>query len=97
MGRQLYVNARVVDKVKLDGSAVKKIREELALSQEEFARTYKIPKGTLLMWEWGRRHPSEASSVYLRLIQSEPKRIAGMLEKLGRPPRQRRRLLENAA
>jgi DNA-binding transcriptional regulator YiaG len=39
-------------------SKIKKIREQLGLSQSEFATKTQIKKKTLQFWEQGRRNPS---------------------------------------
>lgn len=51
---------------------VKAIREELGLSQQEFAKAYRIPLATLKGWEQGRRHPDATASAYLAVIAGMP-------------------------
>jgi putative transcriptional regulator len=51
---------------------VKAIREELGLSQQAFARAYRIPLATLKGWEQGRRHPDATASAYLAVIARMP-------------------------
>ena len=48
------------------------IRRALGLSQDEFARRYHIPVGTLRDWEQGRKQPDAAAKAYLRVIAREP-------------------------
>jgi putative transcriptional regulator len=48
------------------------IRRALKLSQEEFARAYHIPIGTLRDWEQSRKEPDAAARAYLRVIAREP-------------------------
>lgn len=53
----------------------KVIRENLGLSQTEFAQTYKIPLSTLKNWEQGRRSPDATASAYLWTIERLPKEV----------------------
>jgi len=48
------------------------IREQLGMTQQEFATTYRIPLATLKGWEQGRRHPDATASAYLTVIASMP-------------------------
>jgi putative transcriptional regulator len=52
---------------------VRAIREELNLSQAEFASAYQIPLATLKGWEQGRRQPDATASAYLSVIAALPK------------------------
>lgn len=54
---------------------VKAIRRSLRMSQETFARTYRIPVATLKGWEQRRRLPDATVSAYLRVIQRYPKEV----------------------
>jgi putative transcriptional regulator len=54
---------------------VKAIRRSLRMSQDTFARTYRIPVATLKGWEQGRRHPDATVSAYLRVIERYPKEV----------------------
>jgi putative transcriptional regulator len=54
---------------------VKAIRRALGMSQEDFARTYKIPVATLKGWEQGRRHPDATVAAYLRVIARYPTEV----------------------
>jgi putative transcriptional regulator len=47
---------------------VRAIRRQLRMSQQEFARVYRIPLATLKNWEQGRRHPDAPAAAYLRAI-----------------------------
>lgn len=55
---------------------VKAIRVRAKLSQDEFARRYGIPVGTLRDWEYGRRIPDAAAATLLKVIDREPKAVA---------------------
>ncbi|HYN45547.1 MAG TPA: helix-turn-helix domain-containing protein [Allosphingosinicella sp.] len=51
---------------------VRAIRETTGLSQQEFARAYRIPLATLKGWEQGRRHPDRTVAAYLSVIAQMP-------------------------
>lgn len=57
----------------------KVIRCALGLSQEEFARRFQIPLGTLRDWERGREVPDGAARAYLVVIASCPEAVAAAL------------------
>lgn len=48
------------------------IREQLQMSQTEFARAYRIPLPTLKGWEQGRRQPDATAAAYLSVIARMP-------------------------
>jgi len=48
------------------------IREQLHMSQQEFASTYRIPLSTLKGWEQGRRQPDATATAYLSVIAHLP-------------------------
>ena len=52
---------------------VRAIRRSLRMSQQEFARTYRIPLATLKNWEQGRRQPDATAAAYLQVIASRPR------------------------
>jgi putative transcriptional regulator len=56
-------------------SFAKRIRWRLRLSQAEFAKTFRIPLGTLRDWEQHRREPDEAAQAYLEVIAREPEAV----------------------
>ena len=51
---------------------VKAIRENLHMSQSEFAEAYQIPLTTLQGWEQGRRSPDRTAAAYLNVIARIP-------------------------
>jgi putative transcriptional regulator len=53
------------------------IRRALGLTQEEFAKRYGIPLGTLRDWEQGRTEPDATAKAYLKVIALEPETVAG--------------------
>ena len=54
---------------------VKAIREQLRMSQSEFANAFRIPVGTLRNWEQGLRRPDAPAAAYLRVIARHPKTV----------------------
>ena len=59
---------------------VKKLRENLGQTQEQFAATYRIPVGTLRDWEQRRKHPDAPARAYLQVIAQNPEAVAALLE-----------------
>jgi putative transcriptional regulator len=59
---------------------VKTLRRALEPTQEEFARRYHIPLGTLRDWEQGRSEPDQPARAYLKVIARNPKAIAKALQ-----------------
>ena len=51
---------------------VKIIRRALRLTQEEFARRFHIPLGTLRDWEQGAATPDQSARAYLTVIARNP-------------------------
>ncbi|HEV2100408.1 MAG TPA: NadS family protein, partial [Stellaceae bacterium] len=51
---------------------VRAVRRSLRMSQQEFARAYRIPLATLKNWEQGRRQPDAPSAAYLQVIANRP-------------------------
>jgi putative transcriptional regulator len=62
------------------GVNVKRLRERLGLTQEEFAATYRIPVGTLRDWEQRRKNPDAPARAYLTVIERNPKAVAEWLK-----------------
>ena len=61
-------------------SYAKHVRFKLGLSQEDFARRYGIPIGTLRDWEQHRSKPDQAAESYLKVIAANPKAVAKVLQ-----------------
>ena len=61
-------------------SYAKHVRFKLGLSQEEFARRFGIPIGTLRDWEQHRTKPDQAAESYLKVIAANPKAVAKVLQ-----------------
>ena len=56
------------------------IRRALGLTQEEFARTYRIPLDTLRGWEQGAAEPDAPARALLEVIAREPEVAAKALQ-----------------
>lgn len=59
----------------------KRIRFELELSQEQFAKRYGLSLATLRDWEQYRSEPDQAALSYLKVILADPKGTAKALKK----------------
>jgi putative transcriptional regulator len=66
-------------------SQAKRLRWKLGLSQEAFAKRYRIPLGTLRDWEQGRSEPDAPARAYLIAIAGDSDGIARTLEKADAP------------
>ena len=51
---------------------IKAIRKAAGKTQEQFAATYRIPRGTLRDWEQGRRVPDAPARALLTIISRDP-------------------------
>lgn len=58
---------------------VKRLRERLGLTQENFALRYGLDPATLRNWEQGRVQPDTAARSYLRAIERAPEAVAEAL------------------
>ena len=59
---------------------VRAIRQRLHMSQQRFAKTYRIPLPTLKNWEQGRRAPDAPAAAYLQAISRQPKAVKEALQ-----------------
>lgn len=62
-------------------SRVRTLRRALSLTQEEFARRYHIPLGTLRDWEQGRSQPDQSARAYLAVIARDPEHVRKALRR----------------
>ena len=53
----------------------KEIRQQLGMTQEQFAVEFRIPLGTLRDWEQGVSFPDAAARSYLRVIAKNPQAV----------------------
>lgn len=51
---------------------IKTLRTRLGMTQEQFARTYRLPLGTVRDWEQGRTRPDAPALALLAVIEREP-------------------------
>jgi putative transcriptional regulator len=58
---------------------IKIIRRAMGITQEEFARRYHLPLGTLRDWEQGAVEPDQAARAYLRAIAGNPAAVQAAL------------------
>ena len=63
-GEQLERMRRVPD--------IRALRNRLGMTQEQFARTYRLPLGTVRDWEQGRTRPDAPALALLAVIEREP-------------------------
>ena len=63
----------------------KHVRWTVGLSQEEFAKVFGIPIGTLREWEQGRFEPDQAARSYLKVIAHNPRAVRKALEPVSQP------------
>ncbi len=56
------------------------IRRALGLTQQEFAKRFRIPLGTLRDWEQGRATPDQPTQAYLTVIAHSPQGVQRVLE-----------------
>lgn len=59
---------------------VAEVRNKLGLSQDEFARKFRISLGTLRNWEQGVRKPEGPARVLLQVIAKEPEAVERALD-----------------
>jgi putative transcriptional regulator len=59
---------------------VKKLREDLCMTQLEFALRFGFNLGTLRQWEQGRRYPDGPARVLLTVISHSPDAVKEALE-----------------
>lgn len=59
----------------IHATSVARVRERLGLSQQELAELLGISRRTLENWEQGRREPTGAAKVLLRVAERHPKAV----------------------
>jgi putative transcriptional regulator len=60
--------------------AIRIARERLGLTQEEFARRFRIDPAALQAWEQGLRAPDDMARAYLRVIERNPGAVLDALQ-----------------
>ena len=61
---------------------VRKVRARMKLTRRTFAERYGLDPRTVEQGEQGRRTPDRASETYLRLIESDPEKVAELVAHL---------------
>lgn len=56
----------------LMGRRIRKLRNRLGMSQQEFAEVFGIPASSIRQYEIGRHMPPPAVRAYLKVIEAEP-------------------------
>ena len=56
------------------------LRKKLNLTQEQFAKRFHLPLGTVRDWEQGAHRPDKAAQVLLTVIAKDPDAVARALE-----------------
>jgi len=75
-GTYLRGNKQAVTRVdRIDPGSVAAIRAKLRLSQKAFASAFGISPATLRNWEQGRRQPTGAARVLLKVAAKHPKAV----------------------
>lgn len=59
-------------RIKLTPPDVKAVREQLGLSQSEFARLMRVSTRTLQNWEQHRRNPTGPAAALLKIVTTAP-------------------------
>jgi len=60
---------------------VKRIRQGLGMTQEEFARVFQLSVATLRDWEQGRYPPDQSARTLLKVIAAIPKKVQAVLRR----------------
>ncbi|HUG10597.1 MAG TPA: type II toxin-antitoxin system MqsA family antitoxin [Opitutaceae bacterium] len=80
-GAYMRGNKKVVTRVdRIDPGFVTAIRTKLNLSQKAFSAAFGISTSTLRNWEQGRRQPTGAARVLLRVAAKHPKAVLEAVE-----------------
>lgn len=63
------------------GLDVAAIRKQTGKTQDQFARAFRLPIGTVRDWEQSRSQPDAPARVLLSLIQAEPETIEQLVQR----------------
>ena len=69
----------IVHHIEVPTVDVAEIRAQTGLSQNAFARSIGVARGTLLNWEQGRRRPTGPAQVLLAMIARKPSLVTELL------------------
>ncbi|WP_245969326.1 helix-turn-helix domain-containing protein [Candidatus Rickettsia colombianensi] len=67
--------------IKLSNIDVHEARDKLKLTQQQFATTFRVSVATLRNWEQGRRLPTGAAKLLLKIIEKEPNVVKRVLRR----------------
>ncbi len=59
---------------------VRRVRQRLGLTQQEFARRIDVPLDTIRNWEQGKRYPTGAARALLKVLDRVPKAALSALD-----------------
>jgi putative transcriptional regulator len=59
---------------------LKNIRNKLNMTQEQFAKSFSLPLGTIRDWEQGAKYPDTAARILLRVIARNPQAVLHALK-----------------
>ncbi|HEY2885564.1 MAG TPA: helix-turn-helix domain-containing protein [Rhizomicrobium sp.] len=59
---------------------VKKLRDDLGMTQQVFCKRYGFGLARVKDWEQGRSQPDQAVRAYLKIIRTKPKMVRKILE-----------------
>lgn len=69
-------------KIEIPRPEVREIRQQYALSQQDFARLFGISIRTLQKWEQGSRLPQGPAKILLSVISKNPKAVWDVLHEI---------------
>lgn len=78
----VVARASIVPSMRGDESValdVAELRQQLGMTQEQFATVFRIALPVLRNWEQGRNRPDGAAAVMLRMIDAHPKEVEELL------------------
>jgi putative transcriptional regulator len=64
---------------------VRLIRDDLNMTQQQFAETFGLTVATIRNWEQKKREPEQTAKVFLALIRDKPRQIARAISDLQLP------------
>jgi putative transcriptional regulator len=67
--------------VRVPSINVRAARQKLGMSQDRFARTFRVSVATVRNWEQGRRRPEGPARALLRVIERAPKAVERALSR----------------
>lgn len=65
----------VIHRVEVPVIDVRAVRKKLGMSQDVFARRFRVSASTIRNWEQGRRRPDGPARVLLQVIDKEPEAV----------------------